>query len=80
MALLVTGIHDDMKLQRMFLERHVMPRREMQRRFIREAIASGELQRGTDPELLIDHSAWAAVLSLAAGARSFREELCRTYL
>ena len=29
MAGLVTGIHDDMKLQRMFLERHVMPRREM---------------------------------------------------
>jgi len=31
-----------------------MPRRQMQRRFIREAIASGELKRGTDPELLID--------------------------
>jgi AcrR family transcriptional regulator len=54
MARLVTGIHDDTKLQRMFLERYVMPRRQMQRRFIREAIASGELKRGTDPELLID--------------------------
>jgi AcrR family transcriptional regulator len=54
MARLVTGIHDDAKLQRMFLERYVMPRRQMQRRFIREAIASGELKRGTDPELLID--------------------------
>jgi hypothetical protein len=31
-----------------------MPRRQMQRRLIREAIASGELKRGTDPELLID--------------------------
>jgi AcrR family transcriptional regulator len=54
MARLVTGIHDDAKLQRMFLERYVMPRRQMQRRFIREAIASGELKRGTDTELLID--------------------------
>jgi len=54
MARLVAGIHDDTKLQRLFLERYVMPRRQMQRRFIREAIASGELKRGTDPELLID--------------------------
>ncbi len=54
MARLVTGIHDDKKLQQIFLERYVMPRRQMQRRFIREAIASGQLKRGTDPELLID--------------------------
>jgi AcrR family transcriptional regulator len=54
MARLVTGIHDDKKLQGMFLQRYVMPRRQMQRRFIGEAIASGELKRGTDTELLID--------------------------
>jgi len=54
MARLVTGIHGETKLQRMFLERYVMPRRLMQRRFIRKAIASRELKRGTDPELLID--------------------------
>jgi AcrR family transcriptional regulator len=54
MARLIAGIHDDTKLQRLFLERYVMPRRQMQRRFIREAIASGELKRGTDPELVID--------------------------
>jgi AcrR family transcriptional regulator len=54
MARLFTGIHDDPKLRRVFLERYVMPRRQMQRRFIREAIASGRLKRGTDPELLID--------------------------
>jgi len=54
MARLFTGIHDDTKLRRMFLERYVMPRRQMQRRFIREAIASGQLERRTDPELLID--------------------------
>jgi len=54
MARLVTGIHDDKKLQGIFLERYVMPRRQMQRRFIGEAIAAGELKRGTDTELLID--------------------------
>src|SRR6266851_1087337 len=54
MARLVTGIHDDKKLQGVFLERYVMPRRQMQRRFIGEAIAAGELKRGTDTELLID--------------------------
>ena len=54
MARLITGIHDDKKLQGIFLERYVMPRRQMQRRFIGEAIASGELKRGTDTELLID--------------------------
>jgi len=54
MARLVTGIHDDRKLQEVFLERYVMPRRQMQRRFIGEAIGSGELKRGTDTELLID--------------------------
>src|ERR1700757_1843398 len=54
MARLVTGIHDDKKLQAIFLERYVMPRREMQRRFIGEAIAAGELKGGLDTELLID--------------------------
>ncbi len=54
MARLFTGIHDDANLRRTFLERYVMPRRQMQRRFIGEAITSGQLKRGTDPELLID--------------------------
>jgi AcrR family transcriptional regulator len=54
MARLFTGIHDNAKLQQMFLERYVMPRRQMQRRFIGEAVASGQLKRGTDLELLID--------------------------
>jgi AcrR family transcriptional regulator len=54
MARLFTGIHDDAKLRQLFLERYVMPRRQMQRRFIGEAIASGQLNRGTDTELLID--------------------------
>jgi AcrR family transcriptional regulator len=54
MARLVTGIHDEKRLQQIFLERYVMPRRQMQRRFVREAIASGQLKRGTDTELPID--------------------------
>jgi AcrR family transcriptional regulator len=54
MARLFTGIHDDKRLRRMFFERYVIPRRQMQRGFIEEAIASGQLQRGIDTELLID--------------------------
>ena len=54
MARLITGVHDDKKLQGIFLERYAMPRRQIQRRLIGEAIASGELKRGTDTELLID--------------------------
>src|SRR6266446_698360 len=36
------------------LRRYVVPRRQMQRRYVGEAIASGQLKRGTDTELLID--------------------------
>jgi len=54
MARLVTGIHEDRKLQQMFLERYVTPRRRIQRGIIEDAIASGQLRRDTDPELLID--------------------------
>jgi AcrR family transcriptional regulator len=54
MARVVTGIHDDRKLHKMFLEKYVFPRREIQGAIIREAVASGELKRTTDPELLID--------------------------
>jgi len=39
---------------KMFLEKYVFPRREIQGAIIREAVASGELKRTTDPELLID--------------------------
>jgi AcrR family transcriptional regulator len=53
MARLVTGIHHEKKLKRMFLERYVIPRRKIQRGIIEDAIASGEL-KPTDPELLID--------------------------
>ena len=54
MARLLTGIHEDKRLRQMFLERYVNPRRDIQRSIIEDAIASGELKRGTDPELLID--------------------------
>ena len=42
MARLVTGIHDDKRLQQLFVERYVMPRRQMQRRFVGEAIVERE--------------------------------------
>src|SRR5271170_5714291 len=54
MASVLTGIHEDKRLRQMFLERYVNPRRQIQRRIIEDAIASGELKRTTDPELLID--------------------------
>ena len=54
MARLLTGIHDDQRLRRMFLERYVLPWRAIQRSIIEDAVASGELKRATDPELLID--------------------------
>jgi hypothetical protein len=38
----------------MFLERYVKQRRQIQRGIIEDAIASGELKRTTDLELLID--------------------------
>ena len=54
MARLITGIHHDKELRRLFLDRYVIPRRQIQRGIIEDAIASGELKRSTDPELLID--------------------------
>jgi AcrR family transcriptional regulator len=54
MARLVTGIYEDKKLGRVFLDRYVIPRRHIQRQIIEEAIQSGELKRTTDPDLLID--------------------------
>src|SRR6201987_1232582 len=54
MARVLTGIHEDKRLRQAFLERYVKPRRQIQRRIIEDAIASGELKRTTDPELLID--------------------------
>lgn len=54
MARLITGIHGDKKLQRMYLERFYLPRRQVQLKVIHEAIACGELKRDTDPDLLLD--------------------------
>ena len=54
MARVLTGIHEDERLHRMFLERYVKQRRQIQRGIIEDAIASGELKPTTDPELLID--------------------------
>ena len=54
MARVLTGIYEDQRLRRMFLERYVNQRRQIQRAIIEDAIALGELQPTTDPELLID--------------------------
>jgi len=54
MARLFTGIHEDKKLRRLFLERYVPPRRDIQGRIIEDAIAAGEVKRDTNSDLLID--------------------------
>ena len=54
MARVLTGIYEDERLRRMFLERYVDQRRQIQRGIIEDAISSGELKPTTDPELLID--------------------------
>jgi AcrR family transcriptional regulator len=54
MARVLTGTYEDQRLRRMFLERYVDQRRQIQRGIIEDAIASGELKPTTDPELLID--------------------------
>src|ERR1700735_4077115 len=54
MARVLTGIHEDQRLRRMFLERYVNQRRQIQRAMIEDSIALGELKPTTDPDLLID--------------------------
>jgi len=54
LARVLTGIHSDQRLRRMFLERYVNQRRQIQRAIIEDSIALGELKPTTDPELLID--------------------------
>lgn len=54
LARILTGIYEDVQLRRMFLERYVDQRRQIQRGIIEDAINLGELKPTTDPELLID--------------------------
>jgi AcrR family transcriptional regulator len=54
MARLITGIYGDKKLRNKFLEWYLLPRRQLQRQVIEEAIACGDLRQDTDPDLLID--------------------------
>ena len=54
LARILTGIYEDLQLRRMFLERYVDQRRQIQRGIIEDAINLGELKPTTDPELLID--------------------------
>jgi AcrR family transcriptional regulator len=54
LARVLTGIHEDQRLRRMFLERYVDQRRQIQRGIIEDAIAFGEVKPTTDPDLLID--------------------------
>ena len=54
MARLITAIYGNAKLQRTFLDRFYLPRRQANVELIKEAIACGELRADTNPELLVD--------------------------
>ena len=54
MARLITGIHGNPDLHRMYLDWLYLPRRQMEVQLVEQAIACGELKRDTDPELMID--------------------------
>jgi len=54
MARIITGIHGNRHLQRMYLDKFYLPPCQMQVQLVEQAIACGELKRGTDPELMID--------------------------
>jgi len=54
MSRIFCGMREDKRLHKLFLKRYVIPRRNIQRGIIIEAIKSGELKRNTNPELVID--------------------------
>jgi AcrR family transcriptional regulator len=54
MARVIVGIHGHRKLQRLYLEKFYLPRRQMQIQMIKDAIASGELRSNTNPSFLLD--------------------------
>lgn len=54
MARLITGIHGNRDLQRKYLDKFYLPRRQMQIQLVEQAIACGELKRDTNPELMVD--------------------------
>ena len=51
---LISDVQEDPVLRRLFLERFYLPRRAMNLDLVQQAIAAGELPRGTDADLLID--------------------------
>lgn len=51
---LICDIYEDPKLRELFLEHFYFPRRALQIRLVKQAMAAGELVAGTDPEVLVD--------------------------
>jgi AcrR family transcriptional regulator len=54
MSRVFCGMHDDNKLQKIFIEKYLPPRRKIFGGIIKDAIKSGELKRNTDADLLMD--------------------------
>jgi len=51
---LICDFYEDPKLRQLFLEHFYLPRRALQIRLVKQAMAAGELVDGTDPEILVD--------------------------
>jgi AcrR family transcriptional regulator len=54
MARIITGIHGNRKLQKLYLEKFYLPRRQAQLQMVKDAIASGELKSDVNPEFVLD--------------------------
>jgi AcrR family transcriptional regulator len=54
MGRIITGIHGNRKLQKLYLEKFYLPRRQVQVQMVKDAIASGELRSNEDPEFVLD--------------------------
>jgi AcrR family transcriptional regulator len=54
MARIITGIHGNRKLQKLYLEKFYLPRRQAQVQMVKDAIASGELKSNENPEFVLD--------------------------
>jgi len=54
LARIITGIHGNRKLQKLYLEKFYLPRRQAQLQMVKDAIASGELKSDVNPEFVLD--------------------------
>ena len=76
MARLVTGIYEDKKLQRMFLDRYAIPRRRIQGDIIKRNHRGKRTEARHGSRLTDQRSQWPALLSVVVRARASEPEIC----